>query len=60
MTLAFLDKAFADVSTPKELYSKRNPSISDLLIRFQANKREIPIVRRLEAGGSNKLSPSLA
>jgi hypothetical protein len=60
MTLVFLDEAFADVSTPQQLYSKRNPRIGDLPIRFKTVMRGIPVLRRLDASGSNKLSPTLA
>lgn len=60
LNLAFLDDAFMDVSTPQELYSKRNPRSSDLPIRFKDEKQPIPILRRLEAIGSRKLSPTLA
>jgi hypothetical protein len=60
LALAFLDDAFEDVSTPQELYSKRNPRSGDLLTRFKDEKKPIPILRRLEAIGSRKLSPTLA
>lgn len=60
MALCFLDDAFEDVATPAELYSKRNPGSSDLLIRFRSKIEKIPVLRRLEDRSSFKLSPTLA
>ena len=57
---AFLDDVFADVSTPAELYSKRNPyKQSDLPIRFKSDKKSIPIMRALK-NRSKALSPTRA
>lgn len=59
MNMAWLDDAFEDVSTPAELWGKRNPGISELHIKFKASKMSIPITRRMEGLGSRKLSDFL-
>lgn len=60
LTTAFLGDPFEDVAMLAELYSKRNPCSSDLLVRFTLSEKPIPILQRFEDKGSLSLSQTLA
>jgi hypothetical protein len=57
LVIAFLDDAIEDIATPKELFSLKNRSESDIPIAFKTRLMSVPIFRRTD---SNGLSPTFA
>jgi hypothetical protein len=57
LVIAFLDDSIEDIATPRELFSLKNRSESDIPIAFKTKLMSVPIFRRTD---SNGLSPTFA